>query len=1010
MKKTLIYKLSLLIFLSVCVNKYPVAQEPGIAEIKAALIINFPYYIEYPNEDSINVFKIGIFGNDPVILNELMRITKSKERNGKPVLIVKFDELPEITKTQLLYVIKKRNSDIEEIKGKIGKNNTLLITDSYDYNKSMINIVYKDNKIRYEINEDNIAIKDIKVAPRLIALAKTGTELKQLYIETGELLDTEKKKAEELREELQKLEHEITNQNKEIKKQKEEINQQNKTIQNQLKNINNQEEKHDSLIKNNKLYQKTIDAKIQVLKTKENEIQEQEKEINKKKTEVLNQKGILKMQQNDIKTQQNIIESQKTVLNKQFRKIETQQIALYSFIVLSFLTFGLVFFIYRAYKIKKESNIILAEKNIKINHQKEEIQTQRNILKENNIKLEKLSIVASETDNAITIFNKNGNMEWINNGFIKLFGFTLQEIIDNKGVNIRDVSNNPFIDKVINDCITQKKSIAYDCHNKTKYEKKIWTRTTLTPIFNDAGNLTKIVAIDSDITKLKETEDELKIAKDAADTANRFKSEFLANMSHEIRTPMNSIIGFSDLLSRTITDKLQKSYISSVISSGKNLLLLINDILDLSKIEAGKLEIQKEFINPYSFFNEINSIFDLKIKEKGLDFLIDIKKGLPQSLYLADVRVRQILVNLIGNAVKFTNIGYIKLLVDFKKIRKKKAIDLIVSVEDTGIGIPKKALQKIFEPFIQEEAQSTRRYEGTGLGLSITKRLVGMMNGTITVKSTPGKGSIFQFILHNIEVSDTITDISKITNLTFDYFNIEFEEATILVADDIETIHDLIKAFFNDTKIKLIIARDGKQAVELAQKHKPDAIIMDIKMPVMDGIEATNIIKENPELKHIPVVAISASVIKTEKRKIMQEGGFVDFIEKPFQISELYQKLTPYLAYSTKKAIKEENVSPQHEWYDKISIEDKEKLPEIIARLEGEFMQQWETYREEQPMEEIKEFGNQIKTLGKQYKVQLLNEFGENLLTYTKNFDIDNMLITLKSFPGMIKKLKSIID
>jgi len=507
-------------------------------------------------------------------------------------------------------------------------------------------------------------------------------------------------------------------------------------------------------------------------------------------------------------------------------------------------------------------------------------------------------------------------------------------------------------------------------------------------------------------TVLEQTLERTKRLAVEADAANLAKSEFIANMSHEIRTPMNAILGFTDLLFSVLSDQKQIGYLESIKSSGKNLLTLINDILDLSKIEAGKMDLQYESVSPHTVFDEMKNIFSLRIAEKDLEFIMDIAPGIPQSLLLDEVRLRQVLFNLIGNAVKFTDNGYIKLTAKPVLLENDVSrINLVIAVEDTGIGIMPDSLETIFNAFKQQDGQSTKKYGGTGLGLAISKRLVEMMNGTLSVKSTVHAGSTFEIILRNVSIAAT-TPKPKAVN-AFDFENITFAKAVMLLVDDIEINRKLIKEFFLDTNISIIEAENGEEAVRLAGEYRPDIILMDIKMPVMDGYDATKEIKKNEALQKIPVIALTASGMKKDKEKVSMTG-FNGYLMKPVQIADLFFELSRFLKHTKASA-------PAREIHTQASVaamsqDALDNLPEVLAVLESSYMRTWENARKSGFFNDIADFGKSIRKLGEQYSLGMLTGFGTKVAEHVGSFDIENINTTLDSFPQIIDTIKQLLQ
>ncbi len=467
---------------------------------------------------------------------------------------------------------------------------------------------------------------------------------------------------------------------------------------------------------------------------------------------------------------------------------------------------------------------------------------------------------------------------------------------------------------------------------------------------------------------------ELQSAKEEADKASSMKSEFLANMSHEIRTPMNAIIGFTDLLDKEIENPTHKNYVKSVQDSSKILLTIINDILDLSKVEAGKLKIEYLPVDVRDIAQEIQSIFHNKAREKALKLNVKVDNSIPSALFLDEIRVRQILFNLICNSIKFTTEGHIDIRLTTSSNKNGKT-NLIIEVEDTGTGMDQEQQEHMFESFSQHSNQSYKEHGGTGLGLAIVKRLVELMNGSITLKSTKNVGSEFIVTLNDITISDE--DISHYKNQKLD---IVFEKATVLVADDIELNRNLLREYFKATSIEVLFAEDGQEAVDIAKSKELDLILMDLRMPTKDGYEATTEIKS---FKDVPIIAVTASVIS--KIDDPENLIFDDFIHKPLDIEKLFYSMSQFLKCEKVKS-KTPNTFTNRSALS-LSLNSYPKLQKLLQKV-----------KTSGDIELIQEFSNQLQSHGKKDNIETFQTLSIQLSSAVSSFDIGECEALLNQF------------
>lgn len=500
----------------------------------------------------------------------------------------------------------------------------------------------------------------------------------------------------------------------------------------------------------------------------------------------------------------------------------------------------------------------------------------------------------------------------------------------------------------------------------------------------------------TDVTEMKKVQKELIEAKQKAEIANHHKDVFLANMSHEIRTPLNSVIGFSEILFQELDNEKHKNYLSTIASNGKALLNIINDILDISKIEAGKLAIIKRECNIQDILDDLDNIFRPLLKKKKQTYTTRIFNHFPQ-IKIDDVRLNQILLNLIGNAVKFTEENghiwcYIKILKSYDS-----KIDFKIKVADTGIGIEKSQLEIIFDTFTQQIEQD-KRFGGTGLGLTITKRVVELMGGKIKVKSKSGKGSIFSVYFYGIQA----IWISTLTDKPEDAKDVIFSESKILVIDDIRLNIEVLKKYLKNQKnIKVYGAVSYPELLSILEEIVPDLFIIDLKMPKMDGIKVINEIRKIDHLKSVPAICYTASAYDSRVK------DFDSYIIKPVQKSQLTKELKKFLIYKSK----DENEPNEIKKTDQDLLEDYDKLSkiqkqEITTKIQNEsFIQKIEDLIITIFIDDISKFNKKLLSLSSEYDLESWIEKSIQLQKYLETFEYEDIEKSLHELKELFTKI-----
>ena len=646
----------------------------------------------------------------------------------------------------------------------------------------------------------------------------------------------------------------------------------------------------------------------------------------------------------------------------------------------------------------------IVENVIEQRHQIDELMRARQEMDESQARLTQ---ILNSTGEGIYGIDEDGNCTFANAKCVELLGYETEEAI--LGGNMHDLAHHSRLDGTAypkEECHIIKAyrqgqgvNIADEVFWKAdggSFPVEYWSYLMKAQADGGAGShSTTAVVTFVDISSRLEYESKLIKAKRSAENANRQKSRFLANMSHEIRTPMNAILGFGELLEGLTESPKALRYVQAIRSSGEALLDLINDILDLSKIESGKLELFEETIDVRAFADSIHLLFSQQAAEKNIELSVKVASDCPDYLVYDELRMRQILLNLISNAVKFTDKGWVRVSIDpDARHGEEEHVGLTMKVMDSGRGIPEEHLPNLFKPFKQiDEADAEA---GSGLGLSICQKLVRLMGGTIDVESNFGEGSTFKVSIPRLRV-DAAPDLSledgpRVVNMN------NLAPSRILIVDDNASNRELAAAYLDGSHHTVAFAENGKEAIDANREFRPDVVLMDIRMPVLDGREARLQIKQDPAFEGLPVVAVTASSLLRDSLHLQKE--FEGFIRKPFSKAQLYEALSAFISGAVETVI--EDAEQISEDVDDVNVEEWKVCRKILEEWKGARVSK---LRQTMAMGEVAEFACELYEWAENVQSSALASYARELRDCAEGFASKKVEALLKEFSPLLEKL-----
>ncbi|MFP4305832.1 MAG: ATP-binding protein [Desulfococcaceae bacterium] len=506
---------------------------------------------------------------------------------------------------------------------------------------------------------------------------------------------------------------------------------------------------------------------------------------------------------------------------------------------------------------------------------------------------------------------------------------------------------------------------------------------------------------------LKRRNAELEQARAAAEAASRAKSDFLANVTHEIRTPMNIILGFTEVLAAEVGQPRHREFLRAMDASGRLLLTLINDILDLSRVEMGKLILTPAPTDMRQVAREIVQLFEGRAAEKKIRIAAEAAASVPDAVVLDPIRMRQVLVNLVGNAVKFTRQGEVRIGMAGRAVDGDR-LDLTVTVQDTGPGIPPAERERIFEPFVQRREMSGEP-TGTGLGLAIARRLVRLMNGSVRVTEAPGGGALFTLVFRDVPLAKKRAEARESEDGLLAE-SPRFAGGLVLVGDDVELNRRLLRAMLSVQGLAVIEADGGTAVLEETRARKPDLVLLDLRMPDRDGVSVARELRASPETADIPLVAVTAT-IRAEEHAAAEEV-FDAVLIKPVRRRQLSEVVARFLSPAETfppDAAPEPNPNPDPPAPPLLSSASVDRLVRLAELLEQDFLPEWRRLTEVMVVGDVEDFARRIRDLGRTYRCEPVRVWGEHLARRADSVDIAAIRQSLDRFPEVIDALRELL-